>query len=338
MNSISSLLGFSRTWSKAVLLGSVVLSAYGLSTSSLAQTYPSKPIRIIVPYSSGGVVDMVPRLLAVQMALDLGQPVIVENKPGGRGIPAILEILNSPNDGHVILAGDPSLWAMNPAMQEVPYDFVKDFTPLGQTYQGAQGIFTNTNSGVTSLQDLIDKAKTSPGKLNYASPGVGTIHHISMEVFRTSMGLEITHIPYKGASEVTESVLRGDTTVGLSSLIAVLPHVKAGKLKLLAVNSGRRSVLAPDVPTIAELTPLKDYDLSTVNILFVKAGTPQAVVDRLNASIRKAFANKDVAAKFLEVSGSDIHPNNTPEQASERVRSDIRKLGAAIKTAGIKSQ
>jgi len=337
MKSIASLPGFGRTLSKVVLLGSAGLFGAALSFSSMAQTYPSKPIRIIVPYSAGGAVDLVPRLLAEQMALDLGQPVYVENKSGGLGIPAILEAQKYPNDGYVIFAGDAAHWALTPALQKVPYDFVKDFVPLTQTYQTAQFVFTNTNSGITSLQDLIDKAKASQGKLNYASPGVGSIHHISMEVFRVGMGLEITHIPFKGAAEVTESVLRGDTTVGLSSLQGVLSHVKAGKLKLLAVNAGRRLATASDVPTIAESTPLKDYDFGGVQAFFVKAGTSQAIVERLNASVRKAFANKNLAAKLLDVTASDLGPN-TSEQMGEKVRGDIRKFGAAIKTADIKAQ
>jgi tripartite-type tricarboxylate transporter receptor subunit TctC len=311
------------------------LLAAALAFQAAAQTFPTKPIRIVVPYSVGSAVDLVPRLLAERMSIDLGQSVIVENRSGGQGLLAINAVLSQPADGYCILVADAAHWGVTPAMQRVNYDFMRDFAPLSQTYTSGQLIFVSTASGITSLQDLITKAKANPGKFNYASPGIGSIHFLSMEVLKSSLGLDIKHIPYRGSPEVAESVLRGDAEIGISSLNGILPQVKAGKFRLLAVNIGTRLKQIPDVPTVAEVTGLKDFEYGGQQGMLVRAGTPKYIIDKLSAAIQKAALAPDIQAKVLDVAASDMTPT-TPAQFSELIRSDIKKYAHAVKVSGVK--
>lgn len=318
------------------LCGTAVLSAVLIGTAS-AQAFPTKTIRIIVPYAPGSAVDLVPRLLAERMAPDLGQPVVVENKTGGLGVPAMVETLNQPADGHTVLAVDAGHWAINPALQSVNYDFLKDFTPVSATYTSGILFFTSVNSGISSFPELIAKAKAKPGSIAFATPGIGSTHHLIVEMLKSGAGLEMRNIPYRGGPEVVESVLRGDTQFGMSSLNGVLAQLKAGKLKLLAVSVQNRLKSLPDVPTVSEVTGIKDFNFAGTQALVVKNGTPKPIVDRLSAAVRKAGLQPDLVSKVLEATASDMTPN-TPEQELEIMRNDIKKYTAAVKIAGVKAQ
>ncbi len=324
----------SRACSAILALGTVVAAAMSAAPAA-AQNFPTKPLRIVIPYGPAGAVDIAPRLLAEKMAADLGQPVLIENKPGGMGLPAVNDVLSAPADGYSILAADAGTWAIIPALQTVPYDFLRDFAPVSLTFSNGLLIITGTASGINTLQDLIAQAKAKPGVLNFGSPGIGTLHHLTFEVLRSSLGMDMKHVPYQGAAPVVESALRGDTQVGMASLSAVMPHVKAGKIKILAVNITTRLRQIPDVPTVGEITGLKDFHFPGQQGLVVKAGTPKAIVDKLAASIRKGALHPDVFNKVLEGSASEMTPN-TPEQLTELIRGDIKKFANAVKVSGAK--
>lgn len=302
-----------------------------------AQNLSTRPIRILVPYGPAGAVDLAPRLIAERMSSDLGVSVVVENKAGGLGMPAINDLMNQPSDGSTVFAADAGHWAIIPAMQAVTYDFMRDFAPIAQTFNVGLIVFTNTQSGITSLSDLIAKAKANPGKLNFSSPGIGTLHHLSMEVMKSALSLDMKHIPFKGAGDALESVLRNDSQFSLATLSVVQPHVAAGKVKLLAVAVPTRVKQIPDVPTVSEITGIKDFSFPGQQGLFVKAGTARPIVDRLNAAVRKAGLAPEVTKKMLDLTASDMVPG-TPEQLGELVRADIVKYGNAVKISGAKLQ
>ena len=318
----------------AGLLGAVTLVVAG---PALAQLPAGKPIRILVPYAPGSVVDLVPRLLAERMSVDLGQPVVVENKSGGLGLPVINDVLNGPTDGTVILAADVAHWAINPAMQTVTYDFLRDFKPLSMTFTNGLIFYTSTGSGINSLEDLIAQAKAKPGQLNFGSSGIGSVHHLAFETLKAAFGLDIKHIPYRGSGVVVESVLRNDVQVALSSVGVVMPHVKAGKARMLAVSITSRLKQVPEVPTVAEITGLKEFHFPGQQGFAVKAGTPQPIVDRLSQAIRKASLQPELYNRVLDTTASEMTPNS-PEEISEMIRADLRRITAAVKAAAIKAQ
>lgn len=309
----------------------------GLATVASSQTFPSKNIRIVVPYPPGSVVDIVPRLLAERMAADLGQPVVIENKTGGLGIPALTETMNSPADGHLMVAVDAAQWAINPAMQQVPYDFLRDFKAVSMTFTNGLILYTSVQSGITSFEDLVAKAKANPGALNYGSAGIGSVHQLAMETLKNALGIELKHVPFRGSSAMVESLIRNDVQVGFSSVSVVVPQFKAGKARMLAVTIPARIKQIPDVRSIAEITGLKDFNFPGEQGLVVKAATPPAIIDRLNASIRKAAAPAELQAKVLDQTAANLYPT-TPEQMTEIIRTDIRKYAAAVKLAGAKAE
>ncbi len=222
-------------------------------------------------------------------------------------------------------------------MQTVNYDFMRDFTPVTMIFTNGLIFFTSTNSGINSFQDLITQAKARPGQINYATPGIGSPHHLAIESLKASLGLDLKHIPYRGAAEQVESVLRGDTQFSVVSLSAVMPLAKAGKVRMLAVSIPTRLKQVPDVPTVAEVTGLSDYSFPGQQAFVVKAGTPQAIVDKLAAAIRKVALLPEVYNKVLETTASELTPT-TPEQTADFIRGDIKKFTNAVKISGAKVQ
>ena len=305
------------------------------SVGAAAQTFPSKPVRILVPYAPGATSDLVPRLLGERMGSDLGQPVVVENKPGGLGLPAINDVLNNPADGHTLIAADAAHWAVNPAMQPVNYDFIRDFAPISQTFVNGLLFYVSSTLNVNTLHEFIAYAKAHPGQLNYGTPGVGSVHQLALETFRAGLGLDFKHIPYKGGADAIQSALRGETQFGVNSQTAVMPQVRAGRLKIVAVTVMNRVKSAPELPTVGEVTGLQDFQFPGQQALFARAGTPRANIDRLNAAVRKAAP--ELAARVLEQAASELIPT-TPEQVLEVMRGDIRRYNNAVKISGIKTQ
>ncbi len=292
---------------------------------------------MIVPYGAGTAPDIVPRMLVERMAGDLGQAIVIDNRPGGLGLPAINEVLNRPADGSTLFAAAAAHWAIVPAMQTVPYDFLRDFAPVTLGYSEPQVIVVSAASPYNSLPDLMAFAKANPGKVNYGSGGNGTLAQLQIETMAHALGVKLTHIPYKGSNETLEAILRDDiqlTTAGVKNTVAL---VKAGKVRLLAVTTGKRSVVAPDLPTVAELTGLKDFDWVGEQGYVVRAGTPRPLIDRLNASFTKAMVQPDLQKRLIETGAAEFRPNS-PEQFGELIRENIKRFGEAVRLAGLKPQ
>lgn len=302
-----------------------------------AQSYPTKPIRGIIPYTPGGVAEAGPRLYAEKMGALLGQSIVIEFRPGGSGMVGITDILNAPADGYTLLMADSSHWAILPALQPVSYDFLRDFAPVSRMYTNSLIFVTQANAPYSTLRDLIAQAKAKPGTLNYASPGVGSPHHLLIEALKAGLNADIRHIPYKGGGEMVAALLRGDVALTVISYTAVMPQVKAGKMKMLAVSRVKRMDLVPEVGTVAELTGLADYDFGGVQAIVARAGTPRPIIERLSALAVQVGTQPDFVAKLREIGGSDAAPT-TPEQLAEVIRGEIKSYANAVKVSGAKAQ
>jgi tripartite-type tricarboxylate transporter receptor subunit TctC len=281
-------------------------------TNAVAQAYPSKPIRLIVPYPAGGGTDFFARTVGQRLADLLGQQVVVENKPGAATIIGAQVAATSPPDGYTVLIGDSSTLAVNPSLYaKLQYDPVKDFAPVTLTARFAMLLVVNpTLSKATNVKEFLHEAKKEGGKMNYASVGPGTTHHLTMELFKQRTGLALTHVPYKGAGPAITDVAGGQVPVMFVDLAAGGPMIKAGKLRVLGVASAKRIAALPDVPTLAE-QGIPGIDVNSWWGFVGPAGLPRDVVLRLNAEIRKALAEPELVAVLAKMA---IEPSpGTPE-------------------------
>jgi tripartite-type tricarboxylate transporter receptor subunit TctC len=296
-----------------------------------AQDFPSRPIRIIVAYSAGGLPDVIARILVEPLSARLGQPVTVENLPGSNGVAAINALLAAPADGHTILSADAAHWAIYPAMTpKLPYDPVKDFAPVG-LYGQNNGFILVVNPAVPAqtLQELITLAKARPGALSYASAGFGTAHHLVMEDFKSELGLDILHVPYKGTAQALPAVMGGQVSMTVSAAYAItLGHAKEGTVRILGVSTRKRSPLAPDVPAISEVIP--GFEHRTALGFVVRAGTPQAIIDKLSAALASVIANPEVAARF-QANGVEPVTDASPRALGVRIDQDRTTYARVVK-------
>ena len=303
---------------------------------ALAQTFPNKQIRVIVPYRQGGMSDVGPRMYAERIGTILGAQPIVEFKPGGNGIVGINDFLSQPADGHTWFMADTSHWAILPAIQPVPYDFMRDFAPVTALYTNALIFCTQAGAPFNDVREFVALAKAKPGAYNYISPGIGTVHHLMIEVLAAATGIKINHIPYNGGAETVAALLRGDGVFSVISGANVLPQVAAGKFKMLGITRAKRTDILPGQVPVANQLGI-DYDFGGVQAMFVRAGTPRAIVDRLSQLAIQVGTQPDFIAKFREIGASDSAPS-TPEAITEVLRNEIRVYGAAVKAANVKPQ
>ncbi len=299
-----------------------------------AQGYPVKPVRIINPFSPGGSLDLVARLLAKSFAGDLGQQFIVENRPGAGGAIGIELVAKSPADGYTLLMVQSSI-TVNPSLQrKIAYDPVKDFEPISKVSSYMFFVVAHPSLPARSVKALIALAKAKPAQINYASVGVGSGTHLAGELFGHMAGVKLAHIPYKGTGQVMPDLLGGQIALTFGST-SVVPHVKSGKLIALAVTGAKRAPILPDTPTVDE-SGLKGYDVTAWNALFAPAGTPQPVVNRLNELVRKSIAQAD-AKSVMDAQGLD-GDTGTPAELGNLVKSEMVKWAGVIKIAGIKAE
>ena len=297
-----------------------------------AQAYPTRPIRIVVPFAPGGGVDIVSRMVGQKLTAAWGQSVIIENRPGAAGIIGTELVARSPADGYTLLAM-PSAFAINPSLYgKVPYDPIKDFEPVSTLTTFMLFLVAHPSLPARSVKALIALAKAQPGQINYGSSGTGTTAHIGGELFGYMTGVRMTHIPYKGSGPSIPAIISGEVAILFGSNTAV-PHVKAGKLILLAVTAAKRSPLFPEVPTVAE-AGVPGYEVTSWIALFAPAGTPGAIVKRLSAEASKGLKQADAAEVFAS-QGLD-QAVGTPEELAERIRTEVPKWAKVIKAAGIK--
>ena len=311
----------------AAIGGTAAVDAY-------AQTYPVKPVRVINPFSPGGSLDLVARALAKTMTAELGQPVIVDNRPGAGGNIGVEAVAKAPADGYTLLAMQSSL-TINPSLQkQVPYDPVKDFEPISKISSYMFFLVVHPSTPVRSVQQLIAFARARPDQLTYASVGIGSGTHLAGELFKSMAGVRMIHVPYKVSGPSIIDLVGGQVASMFGST-SVLPHVQNGKLVLLGVSGARRSPFVPNVPTIAE-SGLPGYEVTAWNALFAPAGTPASIVSRLNQLVRQGLAHPDTKA-VMEAQGLDATPG-TPEELAQLIKADLVKWPQVIKAAGIKAE
>jgi tripartite-type tricarboxylate transporter receptor subunit TctC len=310
----------------------VALSAL-LVAGIASAAYPDRPITLMVPWAPGGSTDILARAIAEQLTRSMGQPVIVENKAGASGNIGSNVVAKAKADGYTLLIGSMSTHAMNPAlMPSMPFKGADDFTPIALVANVINTMVINPSVPANNLQEFIAYAKAHPGKLAYASAGAGSTNHLSAEMFNKAAGIKMLHVPYKGGAPAVLDTVANQTQVLFSAGTQTLPHVKSGKLRLLAVTEAHRSDLLKDVPTVAETLP--GYEMSVWYAVFGPAGMPRELVTRLNAEINKALAVPEVRAR-MEAIGVEV-VNSTPEQLAETLKRDTVRYTKVIQELGIK--
>jgi tripartite-type tricarboxylate transporter receptor subunit TctC len=322
------------TQSKSVsaLRRAAVAAALLLSQAAYAQGFPSKPIRIVVPYAPTGILDILARYIGGNMAESLGQQVIVENKPGAGGIIAAQYVAKAPADGHTLFFVANSDYAITPALQakKLPYDPARDFAPVTQAVRGYMSLIANAGFA-GSVKDLVAQARTKPGSINYGSPGNGTMHHLGMEQLKRGAKVDLVHVPYKGVAQATPALVSGDISVMFATMASVAGYTKTGQLKVLAVASPQRSASRPDLPTVAETIP--GFAMESNMGFVVPAATPRPIIDRLNAELIKAMKMPNVQAKLQEL---DVElAASTPEQFGETIRKDQEFYARLVRDIGL---
>src|SRR5258706_13012129 len=284
----------------------MLLAGLGILGQALAQPWPSRPVKIVVPFPPGNGTDMLGRLMAPKMARALGQAVVVENRGGANGMIGAEAVARSAPDGYSILFTSPSTHVTSIFLSKnLPYDPVKDFTPITAAVEPVTVMIVNPSVPASSVKELIAYAKAHPGKLDYSSPGIGAVFHMPGELFKLGAGLDIVHVPYKGASPALAGVAAGEVSIGFTSLASVLPHMRSGKVKVLAVLEANRHPGLPLVPSIAEFVPGFEKPASWFG-LFGPAALPAPVLARLHEEIVKSLKERDVGAKIDELAMSVI--------------------------------
>ena len=305
--------------------------AASLPTTAFAQAFPSRPVRLIVPYAPGGSAEILARPIAVEMTKSLGQSVVVDFKPGGGSTIGANEVAKSASDGHTIVMML-SAHAINATlMPKLPYDTAKDFAPVTIAATLPLVVVVPAQSPIRSFQDLLAAARAKPGRLTFASAGPGNTSHLSVEYLKSQQGLDIVHVPYKGSGPAIVGLLGGEVDFMFDSLSSSLPQIRAGKFRAIAMASAQRSRILPDVPTVAE-SGVPGFDVSVWYAVLAAAGTPAPIVQRLNAEVIRAMRTPE-ARERIEGAGYDI-VGSTPEQADAFIRQEIVRWGKVVRDSG----
>jgi len=305
-----------------------------LASGAHAQAWPAKPIKWVVPFAPGGTTDILARTIGDKLAIALGQPVIIENKPGAGGGVGADYTAKAPADGYTIMGGTISTHAINASLyKSLPYDPVKDFAPITLIARVPNMLVVNPDVPAKNVAELIALMKASPAKYTFASSGNGTSQHLSGELFKTMAGVEMQHIPYKGSPPALQDVVGGQVTMTFDNITTAWPLAKGGKLRALAVTTAKRSSVAPEVPTLAE-SGLAGYEVGSWQGVFAPAGTPPEIVKRLNAEIVKIIRMPDVNEKLTALGAEPV--GNTPEEFGALVRAEVGKWADVVKKSGAK--
>ena len=317
-------------------LGMVLLSQEVLAQGVAAvRAYPDKPVHVIVGYSPGGLPDTVARLVAQKLGERWGRQVVVENKPGANSSIAAEFVAKAPPDGYTVLVTDNSTTAINPFLYaKLPYDAEKDLVPVSLAARAPLFLAVHTSMPANTFQELVELVKSKPGQFSYGSSGIGSTHHLCMEFLKSALGLVITHVPYKGTGQSVPAVVAGQVPMVFSAFPSLSGYAKDGRVKLLAVNSLKRSELAPNVPAIAEIVP--GFDFAPTIGFFVPAGTPRSIVDRLSAEIAEVLKLPDMITR---ATGLGIEPvGSSPENYASSLRADAERYSRAVKISGAKAE
>ena len=314
-----------------LLAAAAALIVVSTATAGLAQSYPSKPVRVVVPYPPGGSTDIVARVIGEQLSQSMGQRFVVDNRPGAGGNIGMQLAAGAEPDGYTVVVGTTARAINMTLFKDLPYDTVKDFEPIALLTEIPLILVVNPAVEAQSVADLIALAKERPGTLNVASSGNGQSTHLAAEMFNAMAGIKLTHVPYKGSAPAITDVMAGHVQLMFDTVMSALPHVQAGKLRALAVSSAERAPVAPDVPTIAEAA-LPGYEAIAWNGLFAPAGTPRAIIDQLNAEVVRALQSEKVKEQLASL-GATARPT-TPSDFSTYVRDEVAKWAKVVKESG----
>lgn len=305
-----------------------------IAPAAHAQTYPAKPIRVLVSTAAGGSADIIARLVAGKMSASMGQQVVVENRSGSGGVVGTDIVAKAAPDGYVLLLAYGS-HVINPSLYpKLPYDTLKDFAAISQI--ALQPLLLNIHPAlpVRTVKELITLAKAQPGKLNFASAGAGSGGHLANEIFNQMAGIRMVHVPYRGSSPAMIDLIAGQTQLYIASLITSLPHVRSGKVRGLAVTGAARSTVVPEIPAIAET--LRGYEVVNSYYLLAPAGTPGDVIAKLHAEASKAVRQPDVVERLAKDGADPV--GNSPSEAAQYIAQEIVKWGKAVKESGAKPE
>jgi len=321
---------------RILLSAGVAAVALGAAGGGLAQRYPEKPVRIIVPFSPGGGSDIVARAIAPALSPALGQPVVVDNRPGADGAIGAFMVAKAPADGHMLLVGTTGPMVISPALKaKMPYDTLRDFAPVTQLITQPIALVVHPSLPVNTVAQFIALAKARPGELNYGSAGIGNGTHLAAEIFKSITGVSMVHVPYKGTAPAVTDLVGGHVQVIFSSISVMLPQINAGKLKALAVGGEKRMPMLPNVPTMVE-AGVRGFDASSWYGLFAPAGTPTGVVTRLNGEVAKILRGAEIRDLLLAQGASPV--GNTPEEFTSHIKAELVKWREAVRAAGVKPE
>ncbi|MGE5522522.1 MAG: tripartite tricarboxylate transporter substrate binding protein [Rhodospirillaceae bacterium] len=315
-------------------LKAIVAATALAAACAQAQSYPSKPIRMVVISAPGGTTDILARALAQPMTEGLGQAVVTDNRPGGGGILSSEIVAHANPDGHTLLYTHTSFSVLPSLHAKLPYDSIRDFQPIGRLAFFPGVLIVNNRLPVKSVKDLIAMAKAQPGKLMYAAGTTGATAHLSGELLRSMANIDIVHVPYKGTGAQLTSVISGETQFTFASLPAALPHVQANRVRALAIGSAKRSPALPNLPTVAE-SALPGFDVSAWNGLLAPRGTPRAIVDKLNREMHRVAELADVKERAAS-QGAELAVD-TPEQFGAHIKAEIAKWGKLVRASQMKA-
>ncbi|WP_137894620.1 tripartite tricarboxylate transporter substrate binding protein [Ramlibacter sp. 2FC] len=323
---------FSRASRRCVLSAIVLAAATTLPLAAAAQNYPTKPITIVVPFAAGGTTDILARLVGQHLSTELGQPVVVENKAGAGGNIGAAYAAKAPTDGHTLFMGTVGTHAINASLyKKLPYDPVKDFAPLSRVAMVPNLLVAHPSQPFKTVQEMIAYAKANPGKINFGSPGNGSSPHLSGELFKSLAKVDMVHVPYKGSAPAVSDLLGNQIAIMFDNLPSVIPHVRAGKLRAIAISTAKRSADLPDVPTIAE-AGVPGYEATSWFGMFAPAATPAPVLAKISTALGKVLAKAEVKKKIDDQGGEPA--NETPAQFADFIQKESLKWGKVVKESG----
>ena len=300
--------------------------------ASAQSAYPNRPVRVIVPFPAGQATDVVARMLAQQFTESLGQTFFVENKAGAAAIIGTEQVKNAAPDGYTLLMASSGPLAINPSLySKLPYDTLKDFQPIGMMVAVPQFLVVNKDFPANNLKELMAYVKQNPGKVNFGSGGSGLTNHLTMELLKIATGMQITHVPYKGAPAAVTALIGGEISMMFESGPAVIPHVSSGKLKVIAVGSPRRSLTLTEVPTVAE-AGVPGFSALAWAAFLAPVGTPRSIIQKMNAELNAALSKPAIKERLLGMGAETLE--YTPEQTTAYFKSELEKWAVAVKASG----
>ena len=318
-----------------ILFSLFVFLAVSITNISFAQSYPSKPIRLVVPFPPGGPNDLLARLIGQKLQERIGQLVIIDNKPGASTIIGVDAVVKSPADGYTLLLGSNSLALNRFLILKLPYDIDRDIAPVILLTKISNALVVHPSLPVKDLKDFIAYAKLNPGKITYASTGNGTATHLFGEMFANMTGIEMTHVPYKGTAPAVNDLLSGQVNAMFDSLTSVIPNVRAGKVRLIGLTNSKRATHAPEMPTLSELG-LPDYEATGWFGIAAPAKVPSEIINKLNSEINAILETPEIATKLSQLGGEVV--GGSPDDFKTFIQSEAKKWGRVIQNAKIKME